>query len=142
NGYDWAINGDAFTANATTSTTASPRGSNNPITLHVRGRACNPESAGTAVDSATYSPAPPVASFTTSVNGLSVTVTDTSKPQATSWLWLWGDGTFDAVQAPPAHTYSVSGNYPIVLVATNGAGSSSSMQRAQTLAISVPLHVK
>jgi sugar lactone lactonase YvrE len=139
NGYDWAINGDPFTSDSTTSATAPPRGSNDPVTLHVRSRACSPEVAGAPVDSPTYSPAPPVASFTFSVSGQKVTVTDTSQPLATSWLWLWGDGTFDTSQAPPAHTYTTSGNYPIVLIATNGAGSSSSTQRAQTLGISVQL---
>jgi PKD repeat protein/sugar lactone lactonase YvrE len=126
NSYDWAINGDAFTSTVTTSATAPPRGTNDPITLHVRGRACNPEVAGTAVDSQTSSPAPPVASFTASgpvAPGATVTFTDTSTPQATSWLWLFGDGAFATTQSA-THTFSSAGIYTVVLIATNGAGSS------------------
>src|SRR4029453_5596404 len=42
-GYDWAIKGDPFTASDTATASALPRGSSDPITLHVRSRACNPE---------------------------------------------------------------------------------------------------
>jgi len=126
NGYDWAINGDPFVAESGTSVTAPPRGSNSPITLHVRSRACSPEVAGTAVDSPTYSPAPPVASFSGSSAvspGTTVTFTDTSTPQATSWLWLFGDGSYDTKQST-SHAFSSTGIYSVVLIATNGAGSS------------------
>jgi sugar lactone lactonase YvrE/plastocyanin len=139
NGYDWAINGDPFTPVAGTSVTAPPRNSNDPITLHVRGRACNPEVAGTAVDSETSSPAPPVASFTASgpvAPGATITFTDTSEPQATSWLWLFGDGAFATTQSA-THTFSSAGIYTVVLVATNGAGSSETSHPQTVQSISV-----
>ncbi len=138
NGYDWAINGDSFTAESGISVTAPPRGSNDPITLHVRGRACNPEVAGSAVDSPTYSPAPPAASFSASAPaspGATVTFTDTSDPQATSWLWLFGDGAIATTQSTN-HTFPSRGIYSVVLVASNGAGSSqtSHPQTVQSIA--------
>jgi sugar lactone lactonase YvrE len=128
NGYDWAINGDPFTSTSELSATAPPRGDNDPITLHVRARACNPEVAGGATDSPTYSPAPPVASFTIAGAGRTFTFTDTSTPQATSWLWLFGDGQFATTQSV-THTYPSDGTFSVVLIATNGAGSNSSGQQ-------------
>jgi hypothetical protein len=130
-GYDWAINGDTFTAANGTSAVAPPRGTSDPITLHVRSHACNPDVTGTPVDSQTYSPAPPKASFTVSssapATNATVTFTDTSTPQATSWLWLFGDGSIATTQSA-THSYSASGTYTAVLVASNGAGSSESSQ--------------
>jgi sugar lactone lactonase YvrE len=139
NSFEWAINGDPFTSAAlSTTATAPPRGDNDPITLHVRARACNPEVIGTASDSQVYSPAPPVASFTISGSGTTFTFTDTSTPQATSWLWLFGDGQLDTTQSA-THTYSSPGTYSIVLIATNGAGSNSAskQQRVETAGVGV-----
>ncbi len=69
-------------------------------------------------DSTTYSPAPPVASFSVGpAPGTTFTFTDTSTPQATSWLWLFGDGGFDTTQSV-THTYSSAGIYTVSLVAT------------------------
>ncbi len=136
--YDWRINGDPFSApTSTTSATAPPRGSNSPITLQVRARACTPEQPGGAADSPTYSPAPPVANFSASgpiSAGASVTFTDTSTPQATSWLWLFGDGGFDTRQSV-THTFANRGIYSVVLIASNGAGSSvkTNQQTVQSL---------
>jgi PKD repeat protein/sugar lactone lactonase YvrE len=139
NSFEWAINGDPFTsAGLSTSATAPPRNDNDPITLHVRARACNPEVVGTASDSQVYSPAPPVASFTITGSGTTFTFTDTSTPQATSWLWLFGDGQLDTTQSV-THTYSSPGTYSIVLIATNGAGSNSAtkQQRIETAGVGV-----
>lgn len=124
-GYQWAINGGTYSSVGPVLTAqARPVGNNNPITLHVKSGACSPLVLSAAADSPVYTPAAPGASFSVSV-GSATSVTDTSSPQATAWLWLWGDGTSDTRQAPPPHTYPGAGAYTIVLIATNGAGSSS-----------------
>jgi uncharacterized repeat protein (TIGR01451 family) len=73
---------------------------------------------------------PPVASFTVSANprvGVAVTFTDTSSPQATSWLWIFDDGATDVNQSP-THTFASAGMHTVSLVATNSAGSSTATQ--------------
>jgi len=55
---------------------------------------------------------PPTAGFTYSINGLTVTFTDTSSdPDGTivSWLWNFGDGNTSTLQNP-IHTYLSGGN--------------------------------
>ncbi|MFA4877622.1 MAG: PKD domain-containing protein [Methanoregula sp.] len=71
---------------------------------------------------------PPVANFTaTPLSGkapLTVTFTDTSSNAPTSWNWSFGDGATSAIQSP-VHIYSNTGNYTIVLDATNADGTGS-----------------
>jgi hypothetical protein len=102
----------------------APRGSNDPITLHVRAK-CNANVAGPEVASATYSLAPPVADFTFSAArvGSPVNFTDTSSPQATSWLWIFDDDGTSTVQSP-THTFTTAGTHRVALIASNGSGSS------------------
>ena len=123
-GYEWAINGDPFVSVGTaTSVVIPPRGKNDPLQLHVRAIGCAP---GAAADSPVYSPQPPAASFSASgpvAPGATVTFTDTSSPQATSWLWLFGDGQIASTQSAQ-HAFSTAGTYSVVLIASNGAGSS------------------
>jgi PKD domain-containing protein len=83
---------------------------------------------------------PPVASFTISANpqvGTPVTFTDTSSPQATSWLWIFDEGTTTdpdpakrttSTLQSPTHVYSNAGDHQTTLVASNGAGSSTATQ--------------
>ena len=122
--YEFRINGGSYTAVAGTSATVEPRGNNDPITLHVRAR-CNDSVTGPEVSSATYSLAPPVANFTFSAAraGSPITFTDTSSPQATSWLWIFDDGTTSTVQSP-TKTFATAGTHRVALIATNGSGTS------------------
>ncbi|HWQ67304.1 MAG TPA: PKD domain-containing protein, partial [Methanospirillum sp.] len=60
---------------------------------------------------------------------LTVTLTDTSTPQAniTSWQWFFGDGTYYYTESaanrnPPPHTYTKSGSYIITLMIQNECG--------------------
>lgn len=46
---------------------------------------------------------------------LTVTFTNTSK-NATSWIWLFGDGTFDSTKNPPPHIYFDTGAYTVTLI--------------------------
>nr|MDQ5873350.1 PKD domain-containing protein [Acidobacteriota bacterium] len=123
--YEFRINGGSYTSVAGTSAVVDPRGNNDPITLHVRAR-CNESVTGPEVASVTYSLAPPVADFTFSAAprvGSPVTFTDTSSPQATSWLWIFDDGGTSTLQSP-THTFSTAGTHRVALIATNGSGSS------------------
>ena len=127
--YEWRLNGGAWTSTADVSATAPPRGAVDPVQLFVRGYACSPEKGpGPEASSPVYPLAPPVASFSAPasiVAGRPVTFTDTSSPQATSWLWFPGDGMPSSTSQSPTVTFPAAGPKVIVLVATNGSGSSS-----------------
>lgn len=122
--YEFRINGGPYTSVAGTSAVVEPRGNKDPITLHVRAR-CNESVTGPEVSSVTYSLAPPVANFTFSAAraGSPVSFTDTSSPQATSWLWIFDDGGTSTLQSP-THTFATPGTHRVALIATNGSGSS------------------
>jgi PKD repeat protein len=123
--YEFRINGDPYTVVAgATGAVVPPRGSNDPMTLFVRAH-CNADVAGPEVASPTYSLAPPVANFTFSAArvGSPVNFTDTSSPQATSWLWIFEDGATSTLQSP-MHTFTTAGTHRVALIASNGSGSS------------------
>jgi PKD repeat protein len=67
---------------------------------------------------------PPVANFsanpTYTCSG-SISFTDLSSQNPTSWLWDFGDGN-TSTQQNPTHTYSANGNYTVSLTATNPFG--------------------
>ena len=71
------------------------------------------------------SPAP-AANFTmtptSGVAPLSVTFTDATTGNVTSWSWNFGDGTTSTDQSPN-HTYSTPGSYTVKLTATGPGGS-------------------
>jgi uncharacterized repeat protein (TIGR01451 family) len=123
--FEFRINGDAYTTVVgATNAVVPPRGSNDPITLFVRAK-CNDQVTGPETSSPTYSLSPPVADFTfpSARVGTPVTFTDTSSPQATSWLWIFDDGGTSTVQSP-THTFSTAGTHRVALIASNGSGSS------------------
>lgn len=126
--YEWRINGGSWNGVTATSAAAPPRGTVDPVQLFVRGYACTPERGpGAEASSPTYSLAAPTASFsfpTPVVAGKAVTFTDASSPQATSWLWFPGDGMAATTVQSPTVTFPAAGPKVVVLVATNGSGSS------------------
>ena len=69
----------------------------------------------------------PVAIFTHSSSGLSVSFTDQSTGAA-SYLWSFGDGNTSPLQNP-VHLYSAAGGYNVRLRITNGCGADSSDQQ-------------
>jgi PKD repeat protein len=76
---------------------------------------------------------PVVPSFTTSTVGgpapLSVTFTDTSTEEPTSWAWDFdNDGTVDSTVQNPTYVYTTPGTYTVKLVATNEAGSATTTE--------------
>jgi PKD repeat protein len=137
--YEWRINGGAWNGVAATSATAPPRGAIDPVQLFVRGFACDPgKGPGAEASSPVYSLAPPVANFSVPgsvVAGQPVTFTDTSSPQATSWLWFPGDGVPATIVQSPTVTFPSAGPKVVVLVATNGSGSST---KATTVDVLLP----
>jgi len=126
--YEYRVNGEPWTALAGTEASAPPRGTVDPVQLFVRAYACSPEAGpGAEASSPVYPLAPPVANFAvpaTVTVGSPVTFTDTSSPQATSWLWFPGDGIPATNVQSPTVTYTSAGPKVIVLIATNGSGSS------------------
>lgn len=64
----------------------------------------------------------PVASFTYTVNNLTLTFTNTSQ-NATTYLWEFGDG-LESNEQDPVYTYAEAGTYVVKLTATNHCGSS------------------
>ena len=67
---------------------------------------------------------PPVANFTTTINGLQVTFNDTSSDadgSIVAWQWVFGDGGSATVRLP-VHTYTAAGNYNVSLTVTDDRG--------------------
>jgi PKD repeat protein len=64
----------------------------------------------------------PVASFTSDMDDLTITLTNTST-DATSYLWEFGDG-LESTEQDPVYTYSEPGVYVVKLTATNACGTS------------------
>jgi PKD repeat protein len=75
----------------------------------------------------------PVPGFTSSINGLTATFTNTST-NATSYLWDFGDNQ-TATLPNPVHTYAADGTYTVTLSATNGCGT---VTTTQTVTIVTP----
>lgn len=73
---------------------------------------------------------PPAADFsvnTTSTCGGSITFTDQTTNNPTSWYWDFGDGS-TSTQQNPSHTYTTSGTYSVQLTATNPYGNNSMLK--------------
>ncbi|MCK9580325.1 MAG: PKD domain-containing protein [Methanoregula sp.] len=69
---------------------------------------------------------PPVADFTADATSgvfpLTISFTDISTGNPTSWEWDFGDST-TSINQHPLHTYSTAGTYTVNLTATNAGGS-------------------
>ena len=84
----------------------------------------------------------PTASFTASaISGiapLAVTLTDTST-DATSWLWIFGNGSTSNVQNPPAVTYTTAGTHDVTLIVSNASGASAPVTQTITVTAAPPV---
>ncbi|MEP7377965.1 MAG: PKD domain-containing protein [Chloroflexota bacterium] len=71
-------------------------------------------------------PKPVVAKFTFSVNGFDVQFTDQSKGGPTQWLWDFGDGSPQATEQNPQHSYAAGEyrSYTVKLIVTGPGGTS------------------
>jgi streptogramin lyase/PKD repeat protein len=129
-GYEYRINGDAYAPTNATSVTAPARGSNDPVQLFVRAVSCVPDAPGPDATTLPVAPAAPGSDFVVPSNvqvGQAATFTDTSSPQATSWLWIFDDEETSTVQSP-THVFTQAGNHKVALIASNGSGSEVKIQ--------------
>jgi len=82
--------------------------------------------AAAAVGSGGGNPVAPTAEFsgapTSGTFPLSVSFTDASTDQPTSWSWTFGDGGTSTSQNP-SYTYTTAGSFNVTLTATNAQGS-------------------
>ncbi len=84
---------------------------------------CSAIDSGQFEDYSVYLAAKPEANFTyTTTCNRTVTFTDQSLYNPTSWSWDFGDGNNSTLQNP-THTYAVSGIYQVTLIASNQWGS-------------------
>ncbi|HUA78920.1 MAG TPA: PKD domain-containing protein, partial [Dyella sp.] len=77
----------------------------------------------------------PVASFTDSVSGLSVSFTNTSTDTGGTidgYSWTFGDGS-TSTAASPSHTYTAAGTYTVTLQVTDNTGASNSVSHSVTV---------
>jgi gliding motility-associated-like protein len=75
----------------------------------------------------------PTSNFTSTGNNsctipATVTFTNTSSG-ATSYVWIWGDGTPNGTTTSPTHTYTTAGSYTVKLVAINSNGCRDTMTK-------------
>ncbi len=79
----------------------------------------------------------PTASFTTSVNGLSVAVNASASTDAdgsiASYAWNWGDGTPAGSGATASHGYATAGTRTITLTVTDDDGATSARTASVTV---------
>lgn len=66
----------------------------------------------------------PLATWSSSINGLTVSLNADTSGNPSSWLWDFGDGN-TSTQENPTHTYGVLGTYTVCLTATNACGTDS-----------------
>lgn len=88
----------------------------------------------------------PVTSFTASTQtvcaGATVTFTDNSTNNPTTWNWTFAGGTpATSTSQNPTITYSTPGTYSVSLTATNGVGSNTSTQNNYITVINCPAPV-
>ncbi|MBL8115198.1 MAG: PKD domain-containing protein, partial [Acidobacteria bacterium] len=135
--YEYRINGDAWVSTTERLVVVPPRGNTQSIQLFVRAYACTPELGfGPEGQSAVVSLGAPIADFTmppTAVAGAPVTITDISLPPATSWLWLYDDGSPASTTQSQVHTFPRAGTFSVTLIAINGSGAST---KTRTIAVS------
>ena len=78
---------------------------------------------------------PPVANFTSTISGLTVSFTDTSTDSngsIASRSWNFGDGT-TSTAANPSKTYTAAGTYTVTLTVTDNGGASNTTTRSVTV---------
>ncbi|MGC1549890.1 MAG: PKD domain-containing protein [Rhodanobacter sp.] len=77
----------------------------------------------------------PVASFTDSVSGLTVSFTNTSTDTGgtiSTYAWNFGDGS-TSTSASPSHTYSAAGTYTVTFEVTDNTGATSTKTGSVTV---------
>lgn len=83
-------------------------------------------------------PGTPVANFSDTISGLTVSFTDSSTDTGgtiTSRAWTFGDGS-SSTATSPSHTYAAAGTYSVTLTVTDSTGATSSKTQSVTVASS------
>ncbi len=86
----------------------------------------------------------PTAAFSANITEgcapLTVNYTNLSSPNSTSWNWSFpgGSPSSSTEQNPPTVTYNTPGTYTVILVATNSAGNSTSIETDYIVANTTP----
>ncbi|THD10779.1 xanthorhodopsin, partial [Pseudofulvimonas gallinarii] len=81
---------------------------------------------------------PPVANFSDSINGLSVSFTDSSSDSdgsIASRSWNFGDGA-TSTATNPSHTYAAAGTYSVSLTVTDNDGATNTKTQSVTVSSS------
>ena len=123
--YAWTFGDGATASGVRASHTYAVSGAYS-ITLTVTD---NVGAANSVTKSVTVANAAPVASFTVTTSGLSVSVNGSGSKDAdgtiVSYAWTFGDGT-TATGVTPSHTYAAAGTYSLNLTVTDNAGAKGS----------------
>ncbi len=83
---------------------------------------------------------PPTAAFTSTTNGLIISVdgsTSADDSQVVAWAWDYGDGT-TGTGVTATHTYAASGTYAVKLTVTDDQGATNSVTQPVTVIANVP----
>jgi PKD repeat protein len=98
----------------------------------------------TVDDGSLQEPVAPVANFqgnpTSGDAPLTVSFTDLSTGNPTSWSWNFGDGVGTSTARNPSHTYNNVGTYTVTLTATNAEGSNTET-KTDYIAVTQPAQV-
>ncbi|MGI2175119.1 immune inhibitor A domain-containing protein [Shewanella ulleungensis] len=81
----------------------------------------------------------PVAAFTLTQTDASVSMTNNSTQGfgGLTYLWNFGDGSASSTAQSPSYTYTQSGTYAVILVATDSLGNESSVSQNVTVTVAV-----
>lgn len=122
--YNWQFPG----GNPSTSTAQNPTVTyNTPGSYSVTLTVSNSAGSNTATQTSFINVGVgPTAGFTSAVNGMTATFTNTSSG-ATSYSWDFGDSN-TSTNPNPSHTYSSDGTFTVTLTATNACGSTTFTQ--------------
>jgi PKD repeat protein len=83
---------------------------------------------------------PPTAAFSSSVNQLAVSFTNSSTDSdgtITAYSWNFGDGSAISTAANPSHTYAAAGTYQVSLTVTDNDGATNTATQPVTVAAKV-----
>lgn len=81
---------------------------------------------------------PPVANFSCTASGLTLTCTDSSTDAdgtVASWAWTFGDGSSSTAKNP-SKTFAAAGTYTVTLTVKDNAGASSNPPKSQSFTVS------
>ena len=131
--YDWNWGDGSAHGTGVTASHTYPGASSNTITLTVTDSLGSTATVSHAIST---SHAAPVAAFTPTASGLSLTVNGTashaSDGATLAYDWNWGDATAHGTGSTATHAYATPGTYTVTLTVTDSLGSSGSTTASVT----------